>query len=524
MFRTLATRLIASYVFAAIVLVFIVAVAVTAFSLSMFAIGTKETMEAVAREAPEEARIQIGRYRSLAAAAGEMIGHLARPGVRIGVLADRGREARVLVIGGIDDEGRPFVRSYPLGHPAAAALSAVPPPGGGAEPAGRPPPDDLRPPGSFGGGPVGALRDPNAPGGGPYFHDKPFPFGLNAFMHIEPRKVAVDGGEVTVMPDPRPLSHAIDAFWFAMLPIGLFVVVAAWFLGRYITGQALRPLVETTAALNRFAGGDFTPRSIVTSDRSEIGELVSAYNGAVAQVSAAFEERRSVELQMRQFIADAGHELRTPLTVIMGFIDVLRRRASHDSGISTKIYDTMLFESRRMRALIDKLIVLARLENPAVSRPEAVDLADVAGRIVTAQQALASKARVALRGEPGTIVRGDEAEIYEAISNLVDNALKYAPLSAVEVGVRREGSEALIEVVDHGPGVSPHEQEHIFDRFYRGENGAGSEGFGLGLAIVKRAVERAGGRIALHSVVGQGCRFAIHIPLASSEQAGAIAV
>lgn len=521
MFRTLATRLVASYVFAAIVLVLIVAVAVTAFSLSMFAYGTKESMNAVAREAPEEARVQVARFGSLSAAAPQLIAHLSRPGVRIGVLATRGRDLRLVALGGIDENGRPFVRPFSLGHATVSAGPPLPSFLGGGPPE-RTAPDGLRPPGEFVAPPPPA-GDGAPPEGAPGMRDKPFPFGLNAFMRIEPRKVAVGGGEVTVMPDPRPLSRAIDSFWLAMLPIGLFVVVAAWFLGRYITGQALRPLVETTAALNRFAAGDFTPHAIVTSDRSEIGELVSAYNGAVAQVSAAFEERRGAELHMRQFIADAGHELRTPLTVIMGFIDVLRRRAGQDSGISTKIYDTVLFESRRMRALIDKLIVLARLENP-VPHLEPVDVADVAARIVSVQQALAGRARLEFRAEAGTIVRGDQGDIYEAISNLVENAVKYAPLSPVEIAVRRDRGDAFIEVTDHGPGVSQTEQEHIFDRFYRGENGAGSEGFGLGLAIVKRAVERAGGRIALESGIGQGCRFTIRIPLATSETGGAIAV
>jgi signal transduction histidine kinase len=352
----------------------------------------------------------------------------------------------------------------------------------------------------------------------------PFPFSLNFFLRLEPKSVDFPGGRITIFPDPGPLERAINAFWLAMLPIGVFVVVAAWLLGRYITGQALRPLAETTASLNRFGVGDFNPRPVLTADRSEIGELARAYNAAVAQVSAAFDERQAAELEMRQFIADAGHELRTPLTVIMGFIDVLRRRAHNEPAISTKIYDTMLAESRRMKALIDKLIVLARLENPHVSELETVDLTQVAGSVVSALQALESRPRIGLQVESDALVRGYENELHDALCNLVENALKYAPDSPVEVRVSSEGDTVVVDVIDRGPGIAPAEQSLVFARFYRGRDRVDTEGFGLGLAIAKRAVERAGGEILLSSVPGQGSRFTIRIPRAAHGESAILAV
>jgi two-component system OmpR family sensor kinase len=352
----------------------------------------------------------------------------------------------------------------------------------------------------------------------------PFPFFLNVFLHLEPKDVTFTGGRVTIIPDPAPLWRAINAFWVAMLPIGIFVVCAAWVLGRYITGQALRPLVETTASLNRFGAGDFTPRPVVTSDRNEIGELVRAYNAAAAQVSAAFDERRAAELEMRQFVADAGHELRTPLTVIMGFIDVLRRRGQNEGGVSAKIYDTMLAESRRMKTLIDKLILLARLENPVPRELETVALGEVAGKVVSAMQALGAKPRIALAVETGALVRGYENELHDALANLVENALKYAPDSPVDVRVYDDGPDVALDVVDRGPGIPAAEQSQVFARFYRGRDRVDTEGFGLGLAIARRAVERAGGEILLASVPDQGCRFTVRIPRAERGESGTLAV
>ena len=226
-----------------------------------------------------------------------------------------------------------------------------------------------------------------------------------------------------------------------------------------------------------------------------------------------------MELQMRQFVADAGHELRTPLTVIMGFIDVLRRRGSADTVASARIFDTMQAESRRMRGLIDKLIALARLENPQRREPEPVEVGALAQRVVDALQALQDIPRVSLRVDSGLVVRADEHELHEALSNLVENALKYAPQSPVEVEARGEGDRVVIEVRDRGPGLSVEDRGHIFDRFYRGANRGETEGFGLGLAIVKRAVERAGGDVSVESSEGAGARFTIRLPRQPGEMA-----
>lgn len=512
MFRSLATRLTATYVFAAILLVVIVVAAVTAFSLTMFGISARETSEDVAREIPDEVRLQLGHNTSLEAAAPAIVRNLSRPGVHIAIfgkvsgglqrfLAGNDQEGLV-VIGAL--RGRPRGAAAPHG---ARSPDAGPPAGGpfvGAPPGGGPPADGLH---------DSATRM------------RAFPFGLNVFLRLQPIGVSVRGGRVLVMPDPSPLLRAINDFWVAMLPIGVFVVIAAWLLGRYITDQALRPLVETTASLRRFGAGDFSPRPVLTADRNEIGELANAYNAAAAQVSAAFEERRAAEQQMRQFVADAGHELRTPLTVIMGFIDVLRKRAASEPGISLKIFDTMIEESRRMKALIDKLIVLARLENAPTRELETVDLAQVAGDVVSALQALRRQPRIGLRIEASALVRGSETELHDALSNLVENALKYGGDSPVSVHVYLRDGEGAIEVADRGPGIPPDEQVQVFDRFYRGRDRNGeTDGFGLGLAIAKRAVERAGGRIDLRSAPGEGTRFTMVLPLATRGEEASLAV
>ena len=514
MFRKLATRLTATYVFAAIVLVVIVIAAVTTFVLSTFGVLTRQATASVARQVPEEVRQQKARDGTFAAAAPDIARHLTRPGLRI-IVVGNDDGTRVLAESASDERGQAElnVRRFASGEQPAGGLGAGGPGAGGA-PIG-PPPGFGPPPGNDRGGP--SARQ--------YERMPPFPFGLNMLLRIEPQTISFTGGRVTILPDPRPLARTINQFWIAMLPIGAFVVVAAWLLGRYIAGQALRPLVQTTESLRRFGEGDFTPRPIRHVERNEIGELVNAYNAAAAQVSAAFAERHAAEVQMRSFVADAGHELRTPLTVIMGYIDVLRRRG-HVEPATAKIFETMLAESRRMRALIEKLIVLARLENPQLAerQRETVDLAEIAERVTLATRAIHAERIVRVSRDAEALVRGDENELYDALGNLVENALKYAPQSAVDVRVGSDAEDIVVEVSDEGPGIAADEQPRIFDRFYRGRDRAEAEGFGLGLAIAKRSVERAGGALSVESNAGAGCRFTIRIPRASRGEATLLAV
>jgi signal transduction histidine kinase len=145
-----------------------------------------------------------------------------------------------------------------------------------------------------------------------------------------------------------------------------------------------------------------------------------------------------------------------------------------------------------------------------------VDLTELVARAVDTLGALDPQAHLVLRTERGIVVRGDDAELYDAVANVTENALKYAPNAPVEVEVRRDGAEAVVTVRDHGPGISPDEREHVFERFYRGRQRGETEGFGLGLAIAKRAVERAGGRITLESEPDEGSRFTIRLPATRS--------
>ena len=357
------------------------------------------------------------------------------------------------------------------------------------------------------------LPPPNTPHGERPRRNAAEQYSLLSVLGLRPRFVHLgDGSEIFIAPDLRVIEPAIRAYLTSLAVAVVLALVLAWLFARWITAQAIAPLITVTNELRRFARGDFTQRPVTTTDRSELGELIAAYNGATAQVASAFDERVRLEEQMRRFVADAGHELRTPLTVISGFIDVLARGGHADPEISERAFRTLRTETNRMRRLVERLMALARLERPDRASAETVDVAEIA-RDAAAEVGAARRRDVDVQvGLGHALVLGDPGELHEAIGNLVDNALKYGAGSPVTVEVHNAGGDVQVAVRDHGPGIPEAEQPHVFERFFRGQDALGTDGTGLGLAIVERAAARASGTVDVHSSAQTGTTFTITLP------------
>lgn len=350
---------------------------------------------------------------------------------------------------------------------------------------------------------------------------------IASLLNLRSMQIAVPGGRVIVSADLMQLQDTLRAYWSLMIPMSVIAVVLAWVAGWTITRQAVLPLTQISAAMRRFARGDFGPEPIRSTRDDELGELAHSYNGALHQVRAAFAERDRSEAEIRQFIADAGHELRTPLTVIMGYLDVLEDGAVDAPGIRERVFATLRQESRRMRSLIEKLIYLARLERGETNAREIVDVSAVVARVVSSLPPTEEPPRITVSSVPNARVIADQADLTEAVRNLLDNALKYAPGAEVDVSTAVQDDEVVLVVRDYGPGMSEQDVAHAFDRFYRG-SGRGDdvvvEGSGLGLAIAKRAIQRAEGTIALESRMGEGTQFTIRLPRGRTPEGDALAV
>ena len=333
---------------------------------------------------------------------------------------------------------------------------------------------------------------------------------LSAVLSLHARKIRLSDGLIVLEPDTDSFVGLMERYWAWMFPLGVLAVVVAWVAGRGISRRAVRPLADVSTAMRAIAEGDFTPKLLLESD-SGLQDLTHAYNEVAQRLNIASHERRRQEAEMRQFIADAGHELRTPLTIFMGYLDALRSGVVEDSAAVRRVQDTMLDESRKMRAIIEKLILLARLEREGEPARDRIDVGSVAARAVDALRPIAGE-RIHLHSEANPTVTGDDTELYEALKNVIENAVRYAPESPVDVRVARSDGHAVVEIEDHGPGMSPMDVEHAFDRFYRGASRPDVEGSGLGLAIAKRAVERMAGSISLQSDASEGTRVTMRLP------------
>ena len=368
------------------------------------------------------------------------------------------------------------------------------------------------------GGPLAGNGPPPPPpllGGGVYFSQKnqtmvrTSPFAGFLELRVRPEAIHAKNGEVFLFIDPTKTNVAVSRFLLASACFFVLVLFIAWRIAEVVAAHTLAPLLRTTQALARFAEGDFTPESVDTNDRSELGQLARAYNGAVAQITYAFDELSKAEEEMRQFVADAGHQLRTPLTVIMGHLSGL---AARERIGDPSIIARMLAESRRMKSLIDDLIVLAKLEHPQTDNTSLIDVNELAASVAHSFSDLDEQRISVFATDEPAYIAGSESELFGAVAALVDNALKYSRRSPVSISVLANQRSVTIEVEDDGPGLSDADRAHIFDRFYRGDSSAGVVGTGLGLAIVRRAVERAGGTIAIENRAARGLCAQIVLP------------
>jgi signal transduction histidine kinase len=175
-----------------------------------------------------------------------------------------------------------------------------------------------------------------------------------------------------------------------------------------------------------------------------------------------------------------------------------------------------------MKALIDELIVLARLEHPDAPSTEYVDLNELCAALPSQFDEEAQHRIAVSTSDVPAEALANETDLSFAFCALIDNALKYAPESNVEVAVQVRDGNAIVTVADRGPGMTASDMRNAFDRFYRGTASEGTEGTGLGLAIVRKSVERAGGSIVLEARTGGGLQCIIRLPVQASSKRAAL--
>lgn len=280
--------------------------------------------------------------------------------------------------------------------------------------------------------------------------------------------------------------------------IGIGTLAAAG-LGWWLAGQAVRPVVEIAEGAEAMRAGIPRHRLSAATETREFQRLVQVLNSMLSRIDDLMEGQR-------QFLADAGHAIRTPLTVLRGDLEVTLRKEREPEEYRETLAQA-LSDLKTISSLAEDLIALARSADTEATPADRDDV-DLGALILGVQskfEGLASNqgVRINVEAEPEIMVAGSDSLLERALSNLLDNALKYGVPAGgtITMGVRRQDSGKVeVWVSDSGPGIPSEELPRVFDRFYRGESHRYTvSGTGLGLAIVRAVAEGQGGHVAVES-------------------------
>jgi two-component system, OmpR family, sensor kinase len=343
-------------------------------------------------------------------------------------------------------------------------------------------------------------------------------------MRVATEPISSEAGVVTgYVQYGRRLDHVdatIERVWLLIAAGILGGTLLAVFAGVAIARRAMRPIASLTATAKEIATTqDPSQRMPEPAADDEVGELARTLEEMLRSLDAARTEREGVMQRQREFVADASHELRTPLTSVLANLELLQ--ASLDGvgqAEDLEIVDSALRSSRRMGRLIGDLLLLARADAGRLDAHRRVDLAEIAGDAAAEAAPLMGDRDLIVDNDRPLRVEGSRDELHRMVLNLLDNAIRHTPPgSRVELTLRQDGSEAVVEIADDGPGIPEAARAQVFNRFVRGlgpsDTTAGA-GTGLGLAIVSAVAASHGGSVEAAESGSGGALFTARIPLA----------
>ncbi|GAA3385835.1 sensor histidine kinase [Cryptosporangium minutisporangium] len=320
---------------------------------------------------------------------------------------------------------------------------------------------------------------------------------------------------------------SLNRLLFLELAVGGAAVLAAIGLGTYGVRRELQPLTRVSRTAHEIAEnlkshGSGLERRVPASDpRTEVGQLTEAVNTMLTEAQVAYAQRVENENRMRRFLADASHELRTPLTSLRGYAELERLRAgtigAEDPAATQDALRRIETEGDRMARLVDDLLLLARTDQGSAAPqlgPVNVDelLDEAADRAGAAHP---NRPFVVDTANTGLVLVGDREAMLQVLGNLLRNAAIHTPgPRPIRLGARPDGTSVLLLVADEGPGMTPDQAAHAFERFWRADSGRtrATGGSGLGLAIVHALVTAQHGSVGITSDVATGTTVLVRMP------------
>lgn len=316
---------------------------------------------------------------------------------------------------------------------------------------------------------------------------------------------ATGGGAWQIALPLAQINDTLDRLLLVLGAVSLGGVLLAAALGLLVSRAALVPVRRLTGAAERVARTqDLGHRIEDAGDHDELGRLANSFNTMLATLE------RSRQSQ-RQLVSDASHELRTPLTSVQANLDALALGERLPREERARILDSTRAQLRELTVLVGDLIDLSKTDVDELE-VEDVRLDLAVAEAIERARLHAPNTLFEAELEP-CLVRGSPRRLDRAISNLLDNAIKWSPSpsspsGAVQVLVR----DGRVEVRDHGPGIDPEDLPRVFDRFYRAPSARGRPGSGIGLAIVRQVAETHGGTVRALNDPGGGARLILELP------------
>jgi signal transduction histidine kinase len=308
-------------------------------------------------------------------------------------------------------------------------------------------------------------------------------------------------GEVTVQAGAElaTAENAVGTVTRAMLiglPLLLLVIAGVTWT---VTRRALAPVEAIRGELGRItAARDLSRRVPVPESKDEVARLARTTNETLTALETSV-------AQQRGFVADASHELRNPIASLRTQLEIA---AAHPELLEL---DELIADTIRLQQLTADLLFLARLDAGERPPPERIEIAQLVHEEI-ARRPAGKRPVVEILGEP--VVLGNRARLARVLGNLVDNAERHAR-DDVRVVVQSEGAEAVVQVIDDGPGVPAADRERIFERFVRLDDARSRDdgGAGLGLAIARDVVRASAGTLTVGAAPGGGAAFEIRLPI-----------
>lgn len=294
--------------------------------------------------------------------------------------------------------------------------------------------------------------------------------------------------------------------------LAVLALVAGW-----VIRLGIQPIKQMTATAAAIAGGDLSHRVPEAAAKTGAGALGRSLNSMLSSIETAFDARGRSEQRLRRFAADASHELRTPVTTIRGYAELYRAGGLRAEGELAEAMHRTENEAIRMGALVDDLLLLARLDQGRPLEREPVQLTTLAQEAVADACVRDPERQITApdHGDP-VLVWGDVDRLRQVVSNLMANALVHTlPGTAVSVEVGYDATSGFLRVIDSGAGMAPEVAQRAFERFYRADPARSRHrgGSGLGLAIVESIMFSLGGTVTLETEAGQGLTATISLPL-----------